>query len=326
MKLQQAFIRLPLLFDATQLAREVEALPPRAWRPHPSGLPGNLAVALISRRGGDNDDFGGRMATTSYLRDCPYHRQVMASFDEVLARSRLMKLEAGCEVSSHVDFNYHWYTRVRVHIPVVTHPGVAFSCGDQRVHMQAGECWLFDNWRRHNVVNQGAQARIHLVVDLAGSSRFWRMARAAMRADASPRLLPYQPEKEVNILTENYNMLPVMAPGELDALVADLLGEITSCPANDPQRVEQYQLLLLDFAQDWRETWHRYGLRAQGRPHYQRLLQRLQQGLHPDRRALLIASNGVGANPVIVQRILRAALADEVADDYRDLADDQRLG
>jgi len=33
--------------------------------------------------------------------------------------------------------------------------------------------------------------------------------------------------------------------------------------------------------------------------------------LHPDRRALVTASNEIGVNPIIVQRILRSALAPE---------------
>ena len=69
------------------------------WMPHPSGLEGNSAVALISREGQDNDEFGGFMKPTAHLDKCEYHKQVMASFEEVLARSRLMKLEAGSKVS-----------------------------------------------------------------------------------------------------------------------------------------------------------------------------------------------------------------------------------
>ena len=325
MKLTRPFIRLPLAFDAARLAQEAAQLERVAWRPHPLGLKGNSAVALISRAGRDNDEFGGRMAATPHLDHCPYHRQVMASFDEVLARSRLMKLGAGCEVQYHVDFNYHWYTRVRIHIPISTNPGVVFYCGAENVHMREGECWIFDNWRRHNVINAGAQDRIHLVIDLAGSSRFWRLVSQALEADPAGdradvgrqvEFVPYEPDRQVNILTENYNISPVMAPGEIDALVADLVREFEDHPVNDPVLVERYKQSLTDFASDWRETWHRYGIGKQGLPHYRRLIDRVKSGLHPDRRALLIASNEIGVNPVIVQRILRAALAPDIYDQF----------
>jgi hypothetical protein len=139
MDLSRPFIRLPFAFDAERLAAEAEALPEQAWMAHPSRLHGNSAVALVSRDGGDNDHFDGPMRATPHLRRCPYMRQVMASFGEVLARSRLMRLAAGSEVQMHVDFNYHWYTRVRIHIPVATEPAVIFHCADQQVHMRAGE-------------------------------------------------------------------------------------------------------------------------------------------------------------------------------------------
>ena len=318
MKLVRPFIRLPLSFDAARLAQEAEQLGPAAWRSHPLGLEGNSAVALISRGGGDNDEFGGRMAATPHLAHCPYHRQVMASFGEVLARSRLMKLDAGSEVQYHVDFNYHWYTRVRIHIPITTSPDVVFYCGDEKVHMQAGECWIFDNWRRHNVINAGAEERIHLVIDLSGSSRFWQMVRQALQTGPGNQFqfVPYEPGKQVDILTENYNISPVMAPGEIDALVTGLLREFEDHPANDPILVERYRHTLTDFASDWRETWHRYGIGKQGLPRYRRLIERVKSELHPDRRALLISANDVGVNPVIVQRILRAALAPDVYEHF----------
>ena len=314
MKLPRPFIRLPLAFDTGRLAQEAAQLEPVAWRPHPLGLRGNSAVALISRAGGNNDEFGGQMATTPHLDLCPYHRQVMASFGEVLARSRLMKLDAGCEVQYHVDFNYHWYTRVRIHIPITTHPSVMFYCGDEIVHMEAGECWIFDNWRRHKVVNGSGQERIHLVIDLSGSARFWKMVRQALQVapgngdSEQSEFMAYEPGKRVNVFTENYNISPVMAPGEIDALVADLVREFEHHPANDPSLVERYRLILTDFASDWRATWHRYGMGKQGLPHYRRLIDRVKCELAPDRRALLISANDTGVNPVIVQRILRAAL------------------
>ena len=324
MKLARPFIRLPLSFDASVLAQEAAQLEPAAWRPHPLGLKGNSAVALISRAGGENDEFGGRMAATPNLARCPYHRQVMAGFGEVLARSRLMKLDPGCEVQYHVDFNYHWYTRTRIHIPITTDPAVMFYCGDEKVHMQAGDCWIFDNWRRHNVINAGAQERIHLVIDLSGSSRFWQMVRRSVQTgpagygtdDKQVEFVPFEPGRRADIQTENYNITPVMAPGEIDALVDGLVREFEEHPHNDPDLVERYKCMLKDFASDWRETWHRYGMGKQGLPRYRRLIDRVKSELHPDRRALLISANDIGVNPVIIQRILRAALAPDVYDQF----------
>ncbi|MEX2490089.1 MAG: aspartyl/asparaginyl beta-hydroxylase domain-containing protein [Pseudomonadales bacterium] len=328
MELRKPFIRLPFNFDADRLSVEMEQLEPSAWMAHPSGLKGNSAIALISRDGQDNNDFIGNMKPTPHLASCSYHQQVMGSFGEVLTRSRLMKLDAGCEVTSHVDFNYHWYSRVRMHIPVVTNPDVMFYCGDEQVHMQAGECWIFDNWRRHNVINGGQEDRVHLVVDLAGSSRFWQMARRMEQYDVGDNVseliqfVPYDAHHLTEILTENYNSAPVMAPGEIDGLVSDLIRDFERHPGNDAALVDRYRLLLMDFASDWREIWLQYGIQQSGIRQYQALIERTVKQLHPDRRALVTASNDIGVNAIIMQRILRAALVTEVREDFIDDAGD----
>ncbi len=316
MKLPRAFVRLPYRFDHERLAEEADALGAEAWLPHPAGTPGNAAVPLVSRGGTANDDFGGAMAATDALRRSPYHRQVLASFGEVLSRSRLMRLDPGSEVREHVDFNYHWYSRVRIHVPVVTNPDVTFYCGEEAVHMRPGECWVFDNWRRHNVVNRGHARRTHLVIDTAGSSRFWRtvtrMAELDPQSEAVDRVstfIAYDPASTAEPLTENYGASPVMPPGELEALVRELIRDFEANPANDPRIVARYRELLLDFAADWREAWLLHGIQPDGVPRYRALIDAVFASLDRDRRALVAASNDVGVNPIIVQRILRAALA-----------------
>ena len=185
MELDRPFLQLPFLFDTEVLTAEVDRLVPENWLAHPSGLSGNTAVPLVSINGEPRDGFDGPMAATAVLRRSPYILQVVSSFGEVVARSRLMRLAPGAEVQEHVDFNYHWYSRVRIHVPIVTEPTVRFFCGAEEVHMAAGEAWLFDSWRRHRVVNGSAKDRIHLVVDIAGSARFWSMVRRVQRAARS---------------------------------------------------------------------------------------------------------------------------------------------
>ena len=320
MRLNKPFIRLPLLFDAEQLAREVARLPASTWMAHPSSLPGNSAVALISSGGGDNDSFEGEKQPTPHLGGCEYLRQVMASFGEVLSRSRLMKLDAGAEVSLHVDFNYHWFSRVRVHIPIITNGSVIFHCGPEQLHMRAGECWIFDSWRRHRVVNPSTQDRIHLVIDMAGSSRFWGLVRGVenddpLRTGAQARFVAFEPGKAVEVRTERFASLPVMAPGECTALVEDLIADFSANPGNDPGLVAAYASLMRDFAADWRETWLLYGHRMEGAAHYRALIEKTRGRLHPNRRALTASSNGIGVNAIFAQRVLNAALAPDASVD-----------
>jgi hypothetical protein len=309
----QAFIQLPYWFDAARLADEVAGIAERAWMTHPSRMNGNSAVALISRDGEDNDDFAGRMRETPHLEACPYMRQVLASFGEVLGRSRLMKLDAGAEVVLHVDFNYHWYSRVRIHIPIVTNSQVTFFCADKKTNMQAGESWIFNAWNRHRVTNESDQDRVHLVVDVAGSSRFWKVVAEAAKGSLPAMNIPYEADNSVVLRTEKFNMAAVMAPGEVDALVADLIPEFASNPKNDKALIEQYCALLFEFSKDWREVFLQYGDEKDGRVFYRAVIERAYSQLDPDKRALLTQSNDIGVNPVIVQRILRAVMPDQSA-------------
>ena len=316
MRLTRPFIRLPFLFDAGRLEAEVERLGRGPWMRHPSRMRGNSAIPLISSGGGDNDSFEGQKNPTPHLERCPYAQQAMACFGEVLSRSRLMKLDAGAEVSLHVDFNYHWFSRVRIHIPIVTGPEVIFHCGRERLHMAAGECWIFDSWQRHRVVNGGNRDRVHLVIDLCGSSRFWRMVREAesrgpAALEETVRFVPFEPGKSTGLRLERFTGLPVMAPGECAALVEDLIADFSRNRANDPRMVRIYTELLRDFAHDWRELWVLYGQQPEEIGRYRALIEATRKRLHPDRRALTTASNDIGVNAVFSQRVLNAALAPE---------------
>ena len=317
MELAQPFVRLPFQFDANRLRAELENLSEKHWMEHPSKISGNLAIPLISLGGNDNNDFAGRMQPTEHLNQCLYMQQVMAGFDEVLARSRLMRLNAGAEVSPHVDFNYHWYSRVRIHIPIITNPDVIFYCGDQNIHMQAGECWIFDSWRRHNVINSGDADRVHLVIDTAGSSRFWKMVREMEQfgTDTTSSELrnhivekPFNADESVEIKTERYNVSPVMAPGELQAIARELIADFSLNEDNDKALIQKYSSILMNLSYDWREAWHTFGHEKAGWGRYQELLQNTFEQFGENPRELVTASNSIGVKPIVVQRILRAAL------------------
>ena len=139
MRLAEPFYQLPVLFDIERLQAEVATLPAEAWGSHPDKLSGNSAARLISAGGAETDSVHGQMLATPWLAAMPYARQVLAGFGVVWSRSRLMRLAPGARVPEHADINYHWHTRVRLHIPIQTRPQVRFHCDGQSVHMAAGE-------------------------------------------------------------------------------------------------------------------------------------------------------------------------------------------
>ena len=145
MKLKHPFYRLPLRFDTARLQAEVGQFAEAEWQTHPNAFRGNSAIRLISVNGGEGDGTVGAMDASAALARCPYIRQVLGSFGVVWSRSRLMRLAPEAIVPEHADINYHGVHRVRLHIPVVTAPGVRFTCDRETLHMAAGETWAFDN-------------------------------------------------------------------------------------------------------------------------------------------------------------------------------------
>jgi hypothetical protein len=316
LKLPKPFFRLPVRFDAERLRAEALALPESAWSRHPREHAGNTALRLITAGGGDNDAVSGEMKPTEALAACPYVRQVLASFDTVWSRSRFMRIAGGASVPQHSDIDYHWFHRVRVHVPVVTRPEVRFHCGGESVHMAAGEAWVFDNWREHRVENPAPEARIHLVADTAGTSAFWRLVSRGQSQDFAPadpqaKFIGFDPAAAPRLLTERVNVMPVMPPAEVEQLAIDLLADLAPADARPESAaaVERFVATLVDFCRDWRSLWSLFGLAREGRPHYEKLLAAARRdfsGLPPVR----VASTGYDAQAVLNSRLLGHVLTD----------------
>ncbi len=315
MKLARHFYRLPVRFDVERLRAEVDALPADAWSRHPNEYEGNTAARLITVSGTQNDSVGGEMQPTQALLASPYLQQVLASFGTVWTRSRLMRIAGGGSVPAHSDMNYHWFHRVRVHIPVVTRPEVRFHCGDQSVHMAAGEAWIFDNWRRHKVENPASEARIHLVADTAGTSKFWHLVARGRtenfgQPDPDSRLIAFDPAARPRLLFERFNVAPLMPPAEVEQMAFDLLADLA--PADErPESVAavgQFVRVMVDFCHDWRSLWSLHGDAPGSKGHYSQLLNFTRQnvGQLPPVR---VASTGYSAQSVLNARLLSQLFA-----------------
>jgi hypothetical protein len=322
MKLDAEFIKLPITFDVARLVEEVNQVDPGAWQPHPGKHPGNTALPLISFRGESNDDFHGRMEETPHLRASEYIRQVFATFGEVFGRSRLMRLAGGTEVPEHVDANYHWHRSVRIHVPIITNDQVMFHCGDECINMKAGECWVFDSWLKHRVVNHSDQDRIHLVLDTAGSSRFWdildqSLAHFRQQGDyPPPQMVPYVPGKPAEIMVERYNLTPILAPGEVDGLVDDIIIEMKANTANQPQHMAAIAKQMQRFCKDWRMLFSVFGYQKEGMPRYIRLIKDNEAVLRQMPFDAVLEVNGQSAKTVFFARVFSAAVSPAVRQDH----------
>jgi hypothetical protein len=311
MQLAKPFFRLPRRFDVERLRAEVAAMPADAWAPHPRGIPGNTSVRLVSAEGGENDRLDGDMRATPHLSRAPYIRQLLASFAVPWSRTRLLRLAPGATVPKHADTNYHWFSRVRVHIPVITREEVRFHCDGESVHMAAGETWVFDNWRLHHVVNPTPDERIHLVADTAGNAAFWQLVGSGADALIQSVHVPYDPAQPADLLIERYSMRPVMNPMELEFLIGNLRAELLPpIECEDPRRrLFLYHELLDAFVRDWRQLYVLHGEDPAGRAEFERLRDTVRAASEKLGDRIALRTNRVAAHTVLEGRVLSVCLS-----------------
>ncbi len=315
MKLHVPFVQLPVQFDAARLLAEIEALGPDRWIDHPQKFPGNFALPLIAVNGDPTSDaIAGPMRPTPALAECPYLMQVLHRLGAVWGRTRLMKLSGHAEVTRHTDLSYYWRERVRVHVPIRTKPNVRFFCGDADVNMAAGECWIFNTWLSHRVVNGDDDERIHLVADSVGSEPFWQLVRNG-RAPGHGNFQGWRaehvapaPDATPDLMYESVNVPQVMTPWEIREHLMFLLSDVRPHP-----QIPVVQALISRFAFIWQALWAQYGSDRSGWPHYRRALDQFRQQMTQAAAPLQLACgtqfmSGLGAG------ILDVALADRNQD------------
>ncbi|MGB0133081.1 sulfotransferase [Dokdonella sp.] len=311
MKLQVPFVQFPLRFDAERLLAEIRQLGEEVWRPHPQGYAGNSALPLIAVDGDpSSDSISGHMRPTPHLQACPYLQQTMASLGAVWGRSRLMRLSGHAEVPAHADLAYYWRERVRVHVPILTQPTVRFICGEGEVNMAAGECWIFDTWRSHRVINAANSERIHLVADTVGSDRFWEIASGGRIPNRPPvpgwqaRLIAPDPAAQAELVYESVNLPTVMSPWELRDHLNFLIAE-----SNPHPQLGAVQQCCAKLSARWLALWAEHGDAEKGWPAFRAALDPFGQEMKQLGQSITLR-NGSGFLMALAPMVLRAALDD----------------
>ena len=103
---------------------------------------------------------------TIVLNECPYFKEVIASFLCTKETIRLMNIPPGGFINTHTDDRSGYEDGVfRIHIPIITNDKVHFVLNDKILIMQPGEAWYTNVNLPHSVVNNGQTNRVHLVID-----------------------------------------------------------------------------------------------------------------------------------------------------------------
>ena len=101
----------------------------------------------------------------NFVYDVLEHLGERYSFTDYAAL--ITNLPAWSHIPRHKDTGRIFRLAHRIHVPIVTNPGVVFHCGDQTVHMERGCAYEIGNTNfEHAVDNHSPYDRHHLIVDL----------------------------------------------------------------------------------------------------------------------------------------------------------------
>jgi hypothetical protein len=84
----------------------------------------------------------------------------------IVNRCMLAKIGAGKGVQEHKDGGISLRVSHRVHIPIITSPGVIMHVGGEPLNMLEGFAYEINNTRLHSVHNGSKTDRIHLIFDM----------------------------------------------------------------------------------------------------------------------------------------------------------------
>lgn len=84
---------------------------------------------------------------------------------ERLGRVMINKIAPGGVIFPHADTPEHCDYYSRFHVVLQSGPGVMFRCGDEQTYWETGSVFWFNNKLEHEVINNSAVDRIHMIVD-----------------------------------------------------------------------------------------------------------------------------------------------------------------
>ncbi len=83
-----------------------------------------------------------------------------------LGRVIITKLPPGKSITPHVDGGAPATYFDRYQIALQSLPGAMFNIGDEQVNFQSGQVWWIDNCVEHSVINNSADDRVVMIVDI----------------------------------------------------------------------------------------------------------------------------------------------------------------
>lgn len=168
-----AAVRLPRNYDVNLLLQDLQVLRDVPTAPQPGPYhKGEWTGIALHTMGGKESVFPSAPGTDRYqgtenLAKTPYFKEILDELACPKEVVRILFLPPGGHIKDHFDFHTSFqFGLVRLHIPVLTDPGVAFVIDGERMDWKAGELWYGDFSRVHSVKNDSEIVRVHIVLDV----------------------------------------------------------------------------------------------------------------------------------------------------------------
>lgn len=82
-----------------------------------------------------------------------------------LGRVMINRIAPGGSIFPHADTPEHCRYYSRYHVVLQSEPGVSFRCGNEKTYWETGSVFWFNNALEHEVINNSAVDRIHMIID-----------------------------------------------------------------------------------------------------------------------------------------------------------------
>ncbi|MEN5362787.1 aspartyl/asparaginyl beta-hydroxylase domain-containing protein [Brevundimonas intermedia] len=165
------------LVDIAALKAAVQAIPEAEWDAQNAAKPNKLDALDATRHIVFRFIDSGRDWRASHDRRAwpqwrgllePVMAQAVRDYGYargVFPRVMLARMGPGGVIHPHIDANPAAKWPHKIHVPLVTNPGVTCFFGDEEHHFPAGEAVEVDNLGPHWVRNDGDADRIHLIFE-----------------------------------------------------------------------------------------------------------------------------------------------------------------
>jgi hypothetical protein len=166
-------VKLPRTYDVERLVSDLQILRDVKSAPQPGPYhAGEWTGIALHSMGGKDSVFPSaagmdRYQPTDNLLRTPYFKQILDELDCPKEVVRILFLPPGGYIKDHFDFHTSFqFGLLRLHIPIITDPGVAFIIDGERMDWKAGELWYGDFSKVHSVKNDSQIVRVHIVIDV----------------------------------------------------------------------------------------------------------------------------------------------------------------